>query len=167
MLPCLLFWELLFLARSQMCLSAHDSCKKADCTNCGVQTLMLSNTQPFPAEFKWQLEGPAAAAFSVSPAEGTIRGSNSLQCTVKWMPGSDATPGEQVVSQFSPSQCRQLHPREGDGPACTPWCRVAGNAMCSMVAGRLEGAWHASEYRCPLTSWSDPLRHKQQWPPTI
>ena len=58
---------------------------------------MLSNTQPFPAEFKWQLEGPAAAAFSVSPAEAVIRGSNSLQCTVKWMPGSDATPGEQVV----------------------------------------------------------------------
>ena len=62
-----------------------------------LQTLMLSNTQPFPAEFKWQLDGPAAAAFTVSPIEGTIRGSNSLQCTVKWQPGSDAVPGEQLV----------------------------------------------------------------------
>ena len=78
---------------------------------------MLSNTQPFPAEFKWQLEGPAAAAFSVSPAEAVIRGSNSLQCTVKWMPGSDATPGEHVVSHISFAWCRQLHSDEVDGPA--------------------------------------------------
>ena len=60
---------------------------------------MLSNSQPFPASYKWVLaEGADPSVWSVTPASGQLGGPSTEEVTVRWNPKPNAPPGETEVS---------------------------------------------------------------------
>lgn len=63
---------------------------------------MLSNSQPFPASYKWVLaEGSDSSVWSVTPALGQLGGPSTEEVTVRWTPKPNAPPGETEVSHHS------------------------------------------------------------------
>ena len=63
------------------------------------QVFMLSNSQPFPASYKWVLaEGADPSVWSVTPASGQLGGPSTEEVTVRWNPKPNAPPGETEVS---------------------------------------------------------------------
>ncbi|KAL0021413.1 hypothetical protein WJX79_003538 [Trebouxia sp. C0005] len=62
------------------------------------QVFMLSNSQPFPASYKWVLaEGADPSVWSVTPASGQLGGPSTEEVTVRWNPKPNAPPGETEV----------------------------------------------------------------------
>lgn len=66
---------------------------------------MLTNSQPFPASYKWVLAEGADTVWTVTPALGQLGGPSTEEVTVRWNPKPNAPPGETEVSP--PSQQRQ------------------------------------------------------------
>ena len=65
---------------------------------------MLSNSQPFPASYKWVLaEGADPSVWSVTPASGQLGGPSTEEVTVRWNPKPNAPPGETEVSPAPPA----------------------------------------------------------------
>ena len=74
-----------------------------------TQVFMLSNSQPFPASYKWVLaEGADPTLWSITPASGQLGGPSTEEVTVRWNPKPNAPPGETEVSiaDLSPRQHR-------------------------------------------------------------
>ncbi len=102
---------------------------------------MLSNSQPFPASYKWVLaEGADPSVWSVTPASGQLGGPSTEEVTVRWNPKPNTAPGETEVSP--------------DPLSPTPLCNVAltltpplplspgPSPVLSSFAGRLwTGVW--------------------------
>ena len=72
------------------------------CNRFAVQAFMLSNSQPFPASYKWTLaEGTDSSVWRVSPAVGQLGGPSTEEVTVRWTPKPNAPPGETEVQPSS------------------------------------------------------------------
>ena len=65
---------------------------------------MLSNSQPFPATYKWTLPDADSNLWSVTPQSGTLSGDSAEEVTVRWAPKPNAPHGESEV-RFPHSLC--------------------------------------------------------------
>ena len=59
---------------------------------------MLSNSQPFPATYKWMLPDADTSVWTVTPQSGTLSGDSAEEVTVRWAPKPTAPHGESEVS---------------------------------------------------------------------
>ena len=68
-----------------------------------MQVFTLTNSQPFPASYKWIMaEGADPSVWSVTPASGQLGGPGTEEVTVRWTPKPKAPPGEDEVSTAFP-----------------------------------------------------------------
>lgn len=71
---------------------------------------MLSNSQPFPATYKWSLPEADTSVWTVTPQSGTLSGESAEEVTVRWAPKPTAPHGESQVTfcHLLPA-CQYLH----------------------------------------------------------
>ena len=69
---------------------------------------MLSNSQPFPATYKWTLPDADNNLWSVTPQSGTLSGDSAEEVTVRWAPKPNAPHGESEVCFPQPVSPAQL-----------------------------------------------------------